>query len=104
MTVASAVSATWSSGKPHAALSRFVHETQPKRRLLALGGRLQVQTSRLIHAINSVGVLLLQSAAVIPPHPVKVRGRNVQRSVIRIDHALVSLPFSKMKGTQIHFN
>jgi hypothetical protein len=45
----------------------------------------------------------LHCAVIILAH-VKLIGRDVERAVICVLHALVRLPFSKMKGAKIHFN
>src|SRR6266853_2683968 len=93
-----------SSRKPHATLPRLVYQTHSQRCLLGFGGCLQVHPGCLIHAMNGVDVLLLQSAVIIPPHPVKLSCRNVEGAVICVFHALVSLPFSEMKGAKIQFD
>jgi hypothetical protein len=40
----------------------------------------------------------------MPAQPLKLSGRNVECAVIGVLHALVSLPFSEMKGAKIHFD
>jgi hypothetical protein len=37
--------------------------------------------------MNGVGVLVSQSAAIIPPHPVKLGGRDVEGAVVCVFHA-----------------
>src|SRR5258708_27453334 len=54
--------------------------------------------------MNGVDVLLLQSAVNIPAHRLKLSCRNVEGAVICVLHALVSLPFSEMKGAKIQFD
>jgi hypothetical protein len=54
--------------------------------------------------MNGISVLLLQSAVISPPHPLKLSGRNVECAVICVLHALVCLPSSEMKGAEIHFD
>src|SRR5258708_6167110 len=93
-----------SSRKPHATLPRLVYQTHSEQWLLGFGGCLQVHPGCLIHAMNSVDVLFLQSGVIIPLHAAKLSGRNVECTVICVLHALVSFPFSEMKGAKIHFN
>src|SRR3984893_4175028 len=91
-----------SGRQPHAALPSLLNERKPKHLFFDFRTRHQVDAATHHHLVNGVRVLLFQGAEIVPQHPVKLNGCNVERAVIRVHHALVRFPSPYVKGAQIH--